>query len=360
MSLVREGIIGVDCADFQAAENGDSHLAGHADRFFSEQPQLSDLMKMLLSLDLKVDNYNEQMGKCEYFIQGQCDQLRKCEDFMHQQMAQMDTLGKWSGSEVVDFGPQLGGNNEVIVKNEQDEGDEENEDKDHESLTLSDKDLLQLFIETQKLTIEEDGDWMESLWHMAQDENGCHQNPSLASADSRICYNIEEGKRWPLVLEQEGETLEWVEEDLEEEWELKSRISSSHHNSSSSSTEDLLDEWYEIEAELGTTDFVQPAVTSSRSHEIKMEAALAEWQLLEEFQEAKLQLDGMIAQLSSDVILCGHTGEDVIGKISDTVRNARDEIRRIVAESPGRNIQAKSRLVWVLGWENMLDRMCRF
>ena len=136
---------------------------------------------------------------------------------------------------------------------------------------------------------------------MALEENGCHQNVSV---DSRISGNAEEDRRLPLVVEQEENSLGWMEEDLEEEWERKSRSPSSYNDPLSSSTEDhgrlledLLAEWFEIEAELGASEALQPAGSSMDIHEsfdMKTAVEIAEWQLLEGSQETELKLDGMI------------------------------------------------------------------
>ena len=84
----------------------------------------------------------------------------------------------------MDLSTQWGGNNEATDKNEH---DEENEDIHHESLAVSDRTLLELFIEAQNLTIGDDRDWMDMLCYMALDENGCHQNVSV---NSRISGNV--------------------------------------------------------------------------------------------------------------------------------------------------------------------------
>ena len=183
------------------------------------------------------------------------------------------------------------------------------------------KKRLQLFIETQKLTIEE-GDWLDMLWHMALEENGCHHNPP---GDIRISEYVEDEGRLPLFMEQEADHLGWMEDDLEEEWERKYRSPNSYHDSSSSSTEDhrrlqedLLAEWLQIEAELEASDIVQPARSSMGIHEnidMKAEAAIAEWQSVEGSEEAEWRLDDMISQLSTDVIFGDHQRDDSIRDI---------------------------------------------
>ena len=107
VSLVRDGVIDLECADFQAAENGDSRSAGHSDRGPPEEPLLSDLVRAIENLSFRVDNVNERLGRSEDFMQGQDTRLRKCENFMQQQMTQMEeTMSK--SSDVMDHAPRMG------------------------------------------------------------------------------------------------------------------------------------------------------------------------------------------------------------------------------------------------------------
>ena len=100
-------------------------------------------------------------------------------------------------------------------------------------------------------------------------------------------------------MEQEEDSMGWMEEDLEEEWEWKSRSPNSYNDPSLSSTEDhgrlledLLAEWFEIKAELGASETLQPVRSSMDIHEsfdMKTAVAIPEWQLLEGSQEAELK-----------------------------------------------------------------------
>ena len=272
-------------------------------------------------------------GKKEATVTGENHDFHQREE--EDGIRQCDMEEKYNEVDNMDLGTQWGGNNEATDMNEK---DEEYEDIDHESSTVSDKALLQLFIETQKLTIDEDGDWLNMMWHMAQKENGCHHNPS---GDIRISDNVEDEWRLPLFMEQEADHLGWMEDDLEEEWERKYRSPNSYHDSSPSSTEDhrrlqedLMAEWLQIEAELEASDIVQPARSSMGIHEsidMKAEVAMAEWQLVEGSEEAEWRLDDMISHLSTDVIFGDHQRDDSIREIRCIVTNAKDEIRRIAA-----------------------------
>ena len=109
VSLVRDGVIDLECADFQAAENGDSRSAGHSDRGPLEEPRLSNLVRAIENLSFKVNNVHERLGRCEDFMQGQDARLRKCENFMQQQMTQMEeTMSKRPCSDVMDRAPRMG------------------------------------------------------------------------------------------------------------------------------------------------------------------------------------------------------------------------------------------------------------
>ena len=90
MSLVRDGVVDLECAGFQAAENSDSHSAGYSHRGPPEEPRLSDLMRVIENLSFKMDHYHERLERCEDFIQGQVARLRKYENFMQQQMTQIE------------------------------------------------------------------------------------------------------------------------------------------------------------------------------------------------------------------------------------------------------------------------------
>ena len=108
VSLVRDGVIDLECADFQAAKNGDSRSAGHSDRGPPEEPRLSDLVRAIENLSFKVDNVNARPGRCEDFMQGQDARLRKCENFMQQQMTQMEeTMSKRPCRDVMDLAPRM-------------------------------------------------------------------------------------------------------------------------------------------------------------------------------------------------------------------------------------------------------------
>ena len=101
-------------------------------------------------------------GKKEATVTGENHDFHQREE--EDGIRQCDMEEKYNEVDNMDLGTQWGGNNEATDMNEK---DEEYEDIDHESSTVSDKALLQLFIETQKLTIDEDGDWLNMMWHMA-------------------------------------------------------------------------------------------------------------------------------------------------------------------------------------------------
>ena len=129
------------------------------------------------------------------------------------------------------------------------------------------------------------------------------------------------------------EDLWWIEGDFEAELELELGKSCHEQNASSASIkdhikkqEDLLAEWFKIEAELGTTDLVQPAVSRRRSHEnieMESEAALAEWHLVELSLEAEKKLEDITS-------VCVENDDDMKVKIDDIVRSARSQIENIM------------------------------
>ena len=96
------------------------------------------------------------------------------------------------------------------------------------------------------------------------------------------------------------ETVWWLEDDLEEELEPMSGTPCGVSQSSTIGTkdqtrvqEDLLREWFQVEAELGIADAVKveegDSMASHMRTETSTESLLAEWYLFEKIMEAEEQ-----------------------------------------------------------------------
>ena len=97
-------------------------------------------------------------GMKEAIVTGENHELHEREE--EDGISQCDKEENYNEIDDMDRSTQWGGNNGATDKNEH---DEENEDIHHESLAVSDRTLLELFIEAQNLTIEEDRDRMDML-----------------------------------------------------------------------------------------------------------------------------------------------------------------------------------------------------
>ena len=151
------------------------HSAGHADSCPPEEPWLSDLTKMKPSLNFKMDSCNDSAGVSSHeYPPPRCKSTNNSQHGM-----------SWGERGL----------------------------------------LLQLM--TQKLTFNEDEDWENMLLCLGLEENGYCQDPCLI--DDGKCGNIHE-ERSPHSLSLEGhilnEAISWIEDDFEEEIDIKLKKSS--------------------------------------------------------------------------------------------------------------------------------------
>ena len=152
------------------------------------------------------------------------------------------------------------------------------------------------------------------------------------------------------VLVQEDvtdETVWWLADNLEEELELMSGTPCGVRQSSTIGTkdqtrvqEDLLRQWFQVEAELGIADAVKveegDSMASHMRTETSTESLLAEWYLFEKIVEAEEQLDNMAVQyegmeaqtktIIQDVVICAKR------RIQEVVADAQTKVNELTSE----------------------------